>query len=307
MDRTVDQIASGETGAAGAAPPFAQSILLGISGPELRFQVHAQRLTPYAGAELHEIEYVAPQTLDSVTDQGFIDLALSRRRGDPLGVFPEVRGHGPRPIGDMLFVPAGTRLQTTWRGSPQRSVCIKFAQENRLQREWSPGELDAALDLRDGLLRETMVRLADELEHPGFESTLMIETLCVQVAIILRRHFDLVHDGEAGHRLGSAHLRRVEDLLDQSGPAPTLGQLSSECGLSPRHFCRLFRAATGRSLGEYAMARRVERAKALLADGRTPIKQIAWSCGFTTPAAFSAAFRRATGFQPSRFRNARLN
>jgi AraC family transcriptional regulator len=44
------------------------------------------------------------------------------------------------------------------------------------------------------------------------------------------------------------------------------------------------------------------RARARLADARAPIKQIAWECGFETPAAFSAAFRRATGYRPREYR-----
>jgi len=34
----------------------------------------------------------------------------------------------------------------------------------------------------------------------------------------------------------------------------------------------------------------------------TPIKQVAWECGFETPAAFSAAFRRVTGYRPRDYR-----
>lgn len=290
------------------APIGARSILLGECRDDLRFKVRAQHVTPYAGVELHDIEYVLPQVTDSVSAFGFVDLALNRRPGDPTGRFPEILGHGRRRIGDMLFVPAHTRLQSSWQGGGQRSVCILFGQEERLHRTWKASELDAALDLRDGILRTTMLRLAGELEHPGFDSALMVETLCVQIAVLLRRHFDRAPgSSDPGRKLAAAQLRRVEDMLDGAGPVPSLTELASECGISVRHFCRLFRATTGRSLGDFATARRIERAKHLLASGRIPIKQIAWTCGFATPAAFSAAFRRATGQQPSDFRDQPLD
>lgn len=304
--------------AAGAAAPDVpapdsatartRSILLGEWREDLRFDVRAQAHTPSAGVELHDIHFVAPREVDSRNDYGFVDFALSHRSGDPVARFPDVRGHHRRRMGDLIFVPAQTRLQSTWSGGRQRSLCVLFEGQHQLEREWSASELDAALDLRDGALRETMLRLAHELEHPGFETALMIESLCLQIAILLRRHLDGVgHGAEPGGRLGAAQLRRIEELLDCAGPAPALGVLATECGLSPRHFCRLFRAATGCSLTEFAIGRRIDRARILLAEGRTPIKQVAWACGFATPAAFSAAFRRATGTQPSQYRQLRVN
>jgi AraC family transcriptional regulator len=64
----------------------------------------------------------------------------------------------------------------------------------------------------------------------------------------------------------------------------------------------MFRATTGRTLSDFAAERRIVRAKALLAGRKPAIKQIAHRCGFETAAAFSAAFRRATGVSPREFR-----
>src|SRR3546814_7646747 len=57
----------------------------------------------------------------------------------------------------------------------------------------------------------------------------------------------------------------------------------------------------------FAAERRIARAKALLAERssseRGPaIKEIAYRCGFETAAAFSVAFRRATGVTPRQYR-----
>jgi AraC family transcriptional regulator len=290
----------------GARPT--RSILLGEWREDLRFDVRAQAHTPTANVELHDIHFAAPHKVDSRNDYGFIDFALNHRAGEPVAWFPDVRGHRQRRVGDIMFVPAHTRLRSTWSGSLQRSVCVLFEGGGHLERDWSARELDAALDLRDGALRETMGRLAHELENPGFESGLMIESLCIQIAIILRRHLDGAGgSADRGGGLVAVQLRRVEELLDCAGHAPSLTELAAECGLSPRHFCRLFRAATGRSLTEFAIGRRIERARTLLSEGRMPIKQVAWACGFATPAAFSAAFRRATGHQPSQYRQLRCN
>ena len=47
---------------------------------------------------------------------------------------------------------------------------------------------------------------------------------------------------------------------------------------------------------------RLERAKRLLAEGRTPIIEIAYEIGYANPSQFSAFFRKRTGLSPTEFR-----
>ena len=65
------------------------------------------------------------------------------------------------------------------------------------------------------------------------------------------------------------------------------------------HLTRAFKAETGQTVAQYVQQVVIERAHALLADANTPIGEIARMSGFATPAAFSAAFRAATGLRPS--------
>jgi AraC family transcriptional regulator len=66
-----------------------------------------------------------------------------------------------------------------------------------------------------------------------------------------------------GARL-NAVVEYVEEHLDAS---PTLGQTAAVARLSPYHFARQFKAATGLPPHQYVIARRVERAKYLLQQG----------------------------------------
>jgi AraC-like DNA-binding protein len=50
------------------------------------------------------------------------------------------------------------------------------------------------------------------------------------------------------------------------------------------------------------MARRIERAKALLANPRASITEIAFDVGFAAASAFSATFHRITGQTPTDYR-----
>ena len=96
--------------------------------------------------------------------------------------------------------------------------------------------------------------------------------------------------------------QRIEDRVEQPGKPPSVAELAAECGLSTRHFFRQFKIATGQTLTRYVADRKISRAKQLLRQASPAIKVIAWDCGFDSPAAFSAAFRKATGLTPRQFR-----
>jgi AraC family transcriptional regulator len=73
--------------------------------------------------------------------------------------------------------------------------------------------------------------------------------------------------------------------------------------LSPYHFARLFKAATGLPPHRYVVARRVERAKLLLQEGGDlSLAGIAARAGFSDQSQLSHHFKRAVGVTPRRFR-----
>jgi AraC family transcriptional regulator len=73
--------------------------------------------------------------------------------------------------------------------------------------------------------------------------------------------------------------------------------------LSPYHFARQFKAATGLPPHRYVIARRVERAKQLLQGGGDPsLAEVAAHAGFSDQSQFCHHFRRLVGVTPGRFR-----
>lgn len=103
----------------------------------------------------------------------------------------------------------------------------------------------------------------------------------------------------ASERIVSRVRDYVEAHLDDD---ITLADLASAACLSPYHFARAFKAATGKTPLSFVMERRVERAKALLAANAEPLAQVAYSCGFANQAHFSTVFRKQTGATPGAFR-----
>lgn len=96
--------------------------------------------------------------------------------------------------------------------------------------------------------------------------------------------------------------RAVAYLRDHLQEPVTLTELADHVGLSRYHFLRLFRDRTGQTPFAHLTGIRVEEAQRLLRHGRASSTEIAALCGFASPSAFSATFRRHTGVTPSAYR-----
>jgi AraC family transcriptional regulator len=103
------------------------------------------------------------------------------------------------------------------------------------------------------------------------------------------------------HSLGSPglsrrQLRRVSDFIEANlGEELTLAVLAEVARLSPWHFSRCFRRATGLTPHGYVTRRRMERAKVLLGSGGGSIAEIAIAVGFKSVASFTTCFGREVG------------
>ena len=105
--------------------------------------------------------------------------------------------------------------------------------------------------------------------------------------------------------LPGAALRRVLEHIDANVHRdPRLAELSALAHMSAFHFARLFKRSTGVSPHRFVVARRIDRAKALLATDGASIATISVRVGFRTPSHFTTVFRRSTGVTPSAYRSA---
>ena len=109
----------------------------------------------------------------------------------------------------------------------------------------------------------------------------------------------------AGPRsLESQRLRRVIDYIEGHLGEATLSveKLAEVAHLSPYHFSRAFKTATGQAPHRFVLERRVERARLHLAEGRESLAGIAYATGFSSQAHFSSIFRRLAGVTPKQYR-----
>ena len=107
---------------------------------------------------------------------------------------------------------------------------------------------------------------------------------------------------EEPYRWVEAIANRREYIEDQLDASPTLEQMAAVARLSPYHFARQFKTATGLPPHQYVIARRVERAKQLLqGGGDLSLAEVAAHAGFSDQSQFCQHFKRLVGVTPGQF------
>ncbi|SQC95855.1 AraC family transcriptional regulator [Pseudomonas aeruginosa] len=119
---------------------------------------------------------------------------------------------------------------------------------------------------------------------------------------LFRRHARLPEAPKAGQEpLAVARARELlaARLLDP----PSLEELAAAVNLSPFHFARVFRRATGMPPHAWLRQRRLEQARALLKSGRAPL-EVALELGFADQSHLGRQFKQAYGVAPGEYRSA---
>lgn len=94
---------------------------------------------------------------------------------------------------------------------------------------------------------------------------------------------------------------KIANLLQAApGDRRTLQRLCRGQGVGPRTVQRLFPQQTGLTFEEWRSRLRLLHAIRLLAEGKKS-GDVAYSCGYLSPSAFVAAFRRLAGVTPGQF------
>src|SRR5262249_19978374 len=161
-------------------------------------------------------------------------------------------------------------------------------------------------------LRVAMGAVDAELISGGAGGPLAAESLANGRAVHMIRHCLAPYRPERGRdgALPRGRLRAVASYIEgHLDASPTLGQMAAVARLSPYHFARQFKAATGLPPHQYVIARRVERARGLRRQDRDalPLAELAASCGFSDQSQFTHHFKRLVGVTPGRFRTPARN
>ena len=97
-------------------------------------------------------------------------------------------------------------------------------------------------------------------------------------------------------------VRRVHDhLLEHISERVTIEELSRRFHVNPTTLKRAFKEEYGASIAAHTKEHRMERAEALLREGKS-VGEVARAVGFDSASRFSAAFREKYGIAPSEYK-----
>jgi AraC-like DNA-binding protein len=104
-------------------------------------------------------------------------------------------------------------------------------------------------------------------------------------------------------RCSRRKVQQVEDYVRANLSNGIRGDdIARHAGMSRAQFMRCFKARTGMTVHQFVMNVRVREAKALLADGRLNLAEIAARTGFANPSHFANSFQRLVQVSPSAYR-----
>ena len=124
----------------------------------------------------------------------------------------------------------------------------------------------------------------EDAEHAGFRP-------CKRC----KPDLDLPADRHSGKITGACR------LIESSEFPPNLEQLARYAGLSPYHFHRIFKAATGLTPKEYAAAHRDNRARNALSEG-SAVTEAIYDAGYNSSGRFYETSNQVLGMTPSTYR-----
>jgi AraC family transcriptional regulator len=223
-----------------------------------------------------------------------------------------VKRHLPPPAGSIVLVPAGSPARVRTSGCPDAlHIFLDPGLVARVAAEafgLDPARLTVppidGLDLPH--LRAAMAAVDAELTAGGAGGPLAAESLANVLAVHLIRHALAPRRPARGPdgALPRGRLRAVVAYVEEHlNAGPTLEQMAAVARLSPYHFARQFKAATGLPPHQYVIMRRVERAKHLLQGGAgLSLAEVAAHAGFSDQSQLSQHFKRHVGVTPGQFR-----
>jgi len=240
-------------------------------------------------------------------------LFLFRRPPEKLSlVYEGVHRHVPPPAGAISLMPTGS--PTLWQWSGRADTLLIFLDPKLVARvaaekfDLDPARLTVplldAVDLPE--LRTAMQAVDAELNVGDDGGPLVAELLANILAVQLIQHIWAPRrrapkqDGPLAQKKLRTVIEYIEAHLNAS---PTLEQMAAIVRLSPFHFARQFKQATGLPPHQYVISRRVERARELLQGGGNPsLVQVASHTGFVDPSQLIRHFKRHVGVTPGQFR-----
>lgn len=206
----------------------------------------------------------------------------------------------------VSIIPPGQPHQLSWpRGADVTLVRIAPEFLRRLAREGGMRavEVIGQFGVFDPVMWHLGRELRDELRrHRKLDEAYLQSVVTVLARHLLSTYVTAVLPLESGGLPRFKLRRAVEYIHDNVGKDIGFRDIAEHVQMSAYHFARMFKQSTGQSPHNYLVRCRIERAKALLAEARLPISDVAFEVGYKSQSHFTTCFGRLAGVTPGAFR-----
>ncbi len=208
----------------------------------------------------------------------------------------------------LTFIPAGCAFSGWMKPMVSLQATLFYIDPSLLMVDAERGV--AASDLRprlffdDDRIWQTVLKLKAQIGSADASDCLYAEALGAVLAHeIIRLDAGVPLSLPMRGGLAAWQQRRIVEFIEEhladDFPLATLANLAQ---LSTYHFARAFKRSFGIPPHRYHTNRRIVRARALLADPKTSVAEVALELGFSGASAFTATFRRTMGQTPTDYR-----
>src|ERR1700722_2310406 len=214
----------------------------------------------------------------------------------------------------IIFNPARAYLVIRKRTSQQRCRMWILSIDPTLVSRLDVGDINVAglqfrqqIGIEDQGVRQALIAIKQEIEAPGLNSRLYVDTLLMLLLTrLMRCASNFATPRQPAYVKGGLpnwRLKRALELLETNQTkTPSLAEIAGPLRLHPTFFCRAFKQSTGLSPHRYLLDHRVNRAKEMMKDQKRTLTEIALDCGFSSSSQFSIVFKRITGISPRGYR-----
>jgi AraC family transcriptional regulator len=215
--------------------------------------------------------------------------------------------------GQLMLSPAFTPASYRWSGEIEVISLLftpdwlrQIGTEIGIKR---PSHLDlrGSIEPEDAFLTGLLRAFQKEVLKPEIGSRLLIDSLSQALAVyLIRRQADRQLTTGQPLIIPKWRIRRAQDFIRENlNNGISLKEIADAAGdVSPYHFSRLFKQATGFSPYQFLIECRVLTAQQLLRAQRAlSLGEIAFRCGFADQSSFTRCFRQRTGLTPKQYRD----
>ncbi|HEY1147726.1 MAG TPA: AraC family transcriptional regulator [Pseudoduganella sp.] len=213
--------------------------------------------------------------------------------------------HVPLSDRDISIIPAGlphsfqgdepANLTTIW-------IAAGFLRTLAAQHAMDEHVLAGRYAVFDPFLLHFARSMAQQLQHGGTLDRAYLDAAAIVIGQHLLRSYSAAPDNTAAG-LPRHKLRRALDFIghhfrDDIG----FQDIAEHVGISPYHFARMFKQATGESPHQFIMRCRIDAAKRMLAESDKAISDIAFEVGYRSQSYFTTRFSMLAGMPPAAYR-----